>query len=623
MCGIAGIISYQKVFHEKDLLQNLAQSLKHRGPDGSGIFSNESVSLVHSRLSIIDPWLGQQPMLSSDKAIAITYNGEIYNFKLLRKELEELGHLFQTHSDTEVIIAAYREWGKNCVRKFRGMFAFCVADFVQKKCLLARDHLGIKPLVYYSKNGLFAFASEIQSLRLIPNFDKEIKPESLDYYLWLSYIPAPYSIFKNVWKLPPAHFMEVDFSGRILNIEKFWKIEYKPNYRIKTGEWIERTETVLKDSVKAHLVSDVPFGAFLSGGIDSTLVVKYMTETLDTPVKAFTISFHEQDFNELPYARQAAQSLGAELYHEVVMPDALGILPDLVKHYGEPYADSSAVPTYYVSKMARQYVPMVLSGDGGDECFLGYPRYYTWLQFLKQKLEVPLWKALLLPLAHALFPHRYSPLRPKPHLYNFIRFTEYLKLPVRKILWKADYHHFIQQRWRELEEQYNALSGAHPLNKARFADQNSYMVYDILTKVDIASMMNSLEVRTPIIDKEVFEFSATVPPEILINLNDKDHTDKYLLKSILAKTFPSDFVHRRKSGFGMPLQHWLDVKTGNLFPSVQKRLTDPGSPLAEYFTKEGIDLLVNKRDYQRHIGTEQVVWQLLFLDEWLLQLKNA
>lgn len=620
MCGIAGIISNNSQWHTPAVLQNMAASLSHRGPDGNGTHTRATVSLVHARLSIIDPNLGKQPMLSADGNLAVTFNGEIYNYRELKAELQQSGFSFQTNSDTEIILYAYQKWGKQCVKRFRGMFAFCVADYRQRKCFLARDPLGIKPLVFYQDENVFAFASEIQTLKTIPAFDHSIELSSLDYYLWLSYIPAPYSIYKKVKKLLPAHCMEVGFNGKVLSNECFWKLEFKPDYKPKATEWIERTGEVIKQSVNAHLVSDVPFGAFLSGGIDSTLVVQYMSEILSTPVKTFTISFEEQDFDELPYAQQAAKILGVEHHHETVNPDALGILSQLVKHYGEPYADSSAVPTYYVSKMARKHVPMVLSGDGGDECFLGYPRYAEWLRYLDRKLTVPAWKAALLPLAHKLFPQRYSPLRPTPNVYSFLRFTEYLKLPLRQQLWRNEYQTHIQTRWREMEEEFQSLSYTDKLNKAKHTDQKSYMVYDVLTKVDAASMMNSLEVRTPIIDKDVFEFAATIPPEVMLNMQSGNESqEKFLLKSLLAKRFPQNFIHRRKAGFSMPLQHWLDVKNGKLFPEVKERLCSKQSPLAEYFTESGLDLLINKREYERHIGTEQVVWQLLFLDEWLKQ----
>ncbi|MFN8293957.1 MAG: asparagine synthase (glutamine-hydrolyzing) [Chitinophagales bacterium] len=618
MCGIAGIISTNQHLHTQAVLQKMADSLQHRGPDGNGSYTHSTVSLVHTRLSIIDPSLGKQPMLSADKNLAITFNGEIYNYKELKAELRHSGFTFNTDSDTEVILYAYQKWGKECVKRFRGMFAFCIADFRKQTCFLARDPLGIKPLVFYQNNHVFAFASEIQALKTIPQFDQSIELASLDYYLWLSYIPAPYSIYKKVKKLLPAHCMEVDFNGSIVSNECFWKLEFKPNYKRSSHEWIERTGEVIKQSVQAHLVSDVPFGAFLSGGIDSTLVVKYMSELLSTPVKTFTISFEEQDFNELPYAQQAAKILGVEHHHETVKADALGILPQLVKHYGEPYADSSAVPTYYVSKMARKHVPMVLSGDGGDECFLGYPRYAEWLKYLDRKLAVPAWKAALLPMAHKLFPQRYAPLRPTPNVYSFLRFTEYLKHPVRQQLWRSEFHSSIQTRWLEIENEFKSLAYTSKLNKAKHTDQKSYMVYDVLTKVDAASMMNSLEVRTPIIDKDVFEFAATIPPEVMLNMQQGNQPqEKFLLKSLLATSFPDNFIHRRKAGFGMPLQHWLDVNNGKLFPEIRARLCNKNSRLSEYFTESGIDLLINKREYERHIGTEQVVWQLLFLDEWL------
>lgn len=622
MCGIAGWVNRNGANPDKQVLNLMADALSLRGPDGHGVHIHDNLGLVHTRLAIIDPNAGAQPMFSADKNIGITFNGEIYNFRELRSELESKGYTFNTHSDTEVIIYAWKEWGTSCVQRLRGMFAFCIADFNNRLLFIARDPMGIKPLVYYHDDQNFAFASEIQALKKLPGFNKEISLQSLDYYLWLSYIPAPHSIYKNVKKLPPAHCMTVSFSGEIKSIEKYWQLQFNPNHTIKINDWPALAEARLKESVKAHLVSDVPFGAFLSGGIDSTLVVQYMAEQLNQPVKAFTISFEEDAFNELPYAEQAAKILGVEHHQEVVKPEALKILPDLVKHYGEPYADSSAIPTYYVCRLARKHVTMVLSGDGGDEAFFGYPRYQQWLKYLNTRLNVPAWKALLLPLAHAINPERYSPLTPTKNTYSFLRFTEYLKLPVRQQLWRSEFHRNINKRWPEMEGEFEQTQGADLLNRGKYLDQKSYMVYDILAKVDGASMMNSLEVRTPIIDKEVFEFAATIPPEVMFNqVQQQPPTEKYLLKKLLERRFPKDFVHRRKAGFSMPLAKWFNQTDGALFKEVSERLCDPQSPLRTYFTEEGINTILFTRNYPRHIGDSEPIWQLLFLDEWLRQNK--
>lgn len=622
MCGIAGWVNRSGNKPDEQVLNDMALALNLRGPDGHGVHIHQNIGLVHTRLAIIDPNAGAQPMFSADGSIGITFNGEIYNFKELKAELESKGFSFRTHSDTEVIIYAWAAWGPKCVEKLRGMFAFCIADFKQQTLFLARDPMGIKPLLYYYDDKAFGFASEMQALKKIPGFNNELSLQSLDYYLWLSYIPAPYSIYKNVHKLPPAHRMTVSFSGEIKTIEKYWQLQFKPDYSVKTSDWPELVHAKLKDSVKAHLVSDVPFGAFLSGGIDSTLIVQYMAEQLNQPVKAFTISFEEEAFNELPYAKQAAEELGVQHYHEVVKPEALKILPELVKHYGEPYADSSAIPTYYVCRLARQHVTMVLSGDGGDEAFFGYPRYQQWLRYLNTRLNVPAWKALLLPLAHAINPQRYSPLTPTKNVYSFLRFTEYLKHPVRKQLWRSEHHANINQRWPELEHEFAITKGAELLNRGKYIDQKSYMVYDILSKVDGASMMNSLEVRTPIIDKEVFEFAATIPPQVMFNQqSNQPPVEKYLLKKLLERRFPNEFINRRKAGFGMPLARWFNPKDGALFKEVSERLMDTGSPLRNYFTTEGIETILYKRDYPRNIGDSEPIWQLLFLDEWLRQNK--
>lgn len=620
MCGIAGWVNRNGNRPDEQVLNAMAGALNLRGPDGHGIHIHQNIGLVHTRLAIIDPNAGAQPMFSTDGSIGITFNGEIYNFRELKAELKAKGFSFRTHSDTEVIIYAWQAWGSKCVERLRGMFAFCIADFKQQTLFLARDPMGIKPLLYYYDDKAFGFASEMQALKKIPGFNKEISLASLDYYLWLSYIPAPQSIYKYVQKLPPAHCMTVSFSGEIKSITKYWQLEFRPDHTIKVTDWPEFANAKLKESVKAHLVSDVPFGAFLSGGIDSTLVVQYMAEQLNQPVKAFTISFEEDAFNELPYAQEAAKALGVDHYHEVVRPEALKILPDLVKHYGEPYADSSAIPTYYVCQLARKHVTMVLSGDGGDEAFFGYPRYQEWIKYLNTRLDVPAWKALLLPIAHAINPQRYSPLTPTKDVYSFLRFTEYLKHPVRKQLWRAEYHNKINERWPEIETEYALTKGAELLNRGKYIDQKSYMVYDILSKVDGASMMNSLEVRTPIIDKEVFEFAATIPPQVMFNqTNGNAPVEKYLLKSLLERRFPKDFVYRRKAGFSMPLARWFNKEDGSLFKEVSERLCDPQSPLYKFFTRDGIETILFKRDYPRHIGDSEPIWQLLFLDEWLRQ----
>ena len=321
--------------------------------------------VTHARLSIIDLETGKQPICNEDGTVWITYNGEIYNYRELRLQLEGKGHQFHTKSDTEVIVHSYEEWGDQCVERFRGMFAFGIADLKQQRVFLARDQLGIKPLYYLRTASCFAFASEIQALRCIPHLDLSIDIQGLDQYLWLQYIPAPKTIFKEISKLPPAHYLTVTFDGDCSRAEEYWRIRFSPVRRRSEGEWLEMIEEVVRDSVKTHLVSDVPFGAFLSGGVDSSAVVAYMSRTMTEPVKTFSIGFEEDEFSEIDYAEVVAKKWGTEHHVEIVKPDALEVLPRLVKHYGEPFGDSSALPTYYVCQMARKHVPMVLSpGDG-------------------------------------------------------------------------------------------------------------------------------------------------------------------------------------------------------------------------------------------------------------------
>lgn len=612
MCGIVGIIRSGKPAGKEEI-ERMTSALSHRGPDGSGIWREHNVAIGHRRLSIIDLETGQQPMCNEDGTVWITYNGELYNFPDLRKNLEERGHRFKTRSDTEVIVHAYEEWRDACVERFRGMFAFGIVDQKRQRVFLARDHLGIKPLVYYSDGDCCAFASEIQALRPIDGARFSLDLQAIDQYLWLQYIPPPRSVFKEVKKLPPAHRMSVTFDGHVSEPEEYWRIEFKPDHGKSEQDWLEGLDAVLTDSVKAHLVADVPFGAFLSGGVDSSAVVAYMARVMERPVKTFSIGFEEDAYNELKYAEVAAKRWGTEHHFAIVRPNALEILPTLVRHYGEPFGDSSAVPTYYVCKMARQHVPMVLSGDGGDETFAGYHSYLAWMKYLSggNPPVGPAWKQALYPYAQRLFPSRYPAfLKHGAELENWLSFINYIPTRQRKSLWRREYHHVVSARIECFEKEFSRAGAYTHASKGQYLDLKTYLPFDILTKVDVASMMNSLEVRTPFADRRVVEFAATIPESFNIR---KDETGewhgKLLVKKLMERFYPADFVSRRKMGFGVPLQTWF-ARTGSLHGEVVRRLTGKDSQLHEYFNPTAMGKLI-------HDNLSGPVWLLLFLEEWL------
>lgn len=613
MCGIAGCITFDRA-NPSGLAEKMVSILSHRGPDGEGIWSQGNIAIGHRRLSIIDLETGKQPMSNEDGTVTITYNGELYNYKELRLELLRLGHTFRTSSDTEVIIHAYEQWCDACVEHFRGMFSFGIVDTRNRRLFLARDHLGIKPLVYYSSRGRFAFASEIQALKAAADEPLEVDLHSIDQFLWLQYIPAPNSIFRQVRKLLPGHRMSVTFDGNVSDPEEYWRLEFQAIKGKSEQDWQDEVDAALHESVKAHLVSDVPFGAFLSGGVDSSLVVAYMAQSLNTPVETFSIGFGESEYSELAYAETAARRWDTNHHVEIVKPDALGILPDLVRHYGEPFGDSSAVPTYYVSKMARRHATMVLSGDGGDEMFAGYQSYTDWLTYLGREVHKPFWKKALYPLAVNLFPERYPPRHPHgASLDNWLRFVTYFPTPLRESLWKHEYRSAVCPKVDVFELEFYRAKNFSDIHKAQYLDIKTYLPFDILTKVDVASMMSSLEVRTPLVDVKVAELAAQIPSSLNTACYNGTWTGKRLLKKVMEKYYPADFVHREKMGFAVPVQKWFG-SGGELHSEVVGRLTGRKSNIGEYFNQN----MIRRVTAQNNFGH---IWQLLFLEEWLAQNK--
>ncbi len=588
MCGIIGIVNHDSSPVNGRLLSAMTASLAHRGPDGFGTELKGVVGFGHRRLSIIDPVGGKQPMFNEDGRVWVTFNGEIYNYRELRSELQGKGHHFVTNSDTETIVHAYEEWGTRCVERFRGMFAFGIMDWREGRLFIARDHFGIKPLYYLQSENSFAFASEIQALRHHPGFSNELDLGAVDQYLRLQYIPAPRTAFTRICKLPPAHCLSVSLDGRTSGPEEYWQLRFRPDHSLTAPEWEEALDATLRESVKAHLVADVPFGAFLSGGVDSSLVVGYMSQVLNKPVKAFSIGFEEEEFNELDYARVAAERWGADHHIEIVKPDALNMLPRLVSHYGDLFGDSSAIPTYYVSQVARKQVPMILSGDGADESFAGYWSYGHWMKKLA------------------------SPSGSPDNLDDWLSFITYLDNQRRSQLWRPEYRNACPEPLELFNREFGRARDFSPCNKAQYMDLKSYLPYDILTKVDIASMMHGLEVRTPFVDLKVVEFAATIPEHLNITATSTGEWErKLLLKKVGERYFPRDFMHRPKMGFAVPIARWF-APGGELHDVLRERLLGGDSALGELFEPSVMAGLVSRND-------TGPLWLLLYLEEWLRQ----
>ena len=604
-------------------VERMTAAVAHRGPDGFGFLRREGVALGHRRLAIIDPAGGHQPMSDVEGETWITYNGEMYNYLELKEELRRAGHTFVTNCDTEVVIHAYQEWGEDCVRRFRGMFAFALADFRGRRLLLARDHFGIKPLYYRAGAGYLAFASELAALREVDDATPGGSLWALELYLRYQYIPTPHTIYRDIYKLPPASYLVADFDGRAGEPVKYWDIDFRAEAGKSEREWEERADAVITDSVRAHLVADVPFGVFLSGGIDSTLVALKMSQLLDRPVRAFAIGFEEAQYSELAYARQAAERCGVELHTEVVKGDSLDFLPELIAHYGEPFGDSSAVPTWHVSRLAREHVPMVLSGDGGDEGFAGYHSYAWWMTLDPRERARQDFRRRA-PRASFYWARRALRTRLATGSWNDLSEWQgllyYVNEQSRRALWRAEHHDLIGRGCEVFERAGRSARRHDRVAFAQYLDFQTYLPCDILTKVDVASMYHGLEVRTPFIDLRVLELASRLPLGLRVGRNgtngSSEQVPKYLLKKLLARHFPPEFVHRKKQGFAIPRDAWFlpGRSTRRMLDGV---LLDGGSRLREFFNPAEIRAQLDLHSKER--DNSNALWLLLVLGLWLGQ----
>jgi asparagine synthase (glutamine-hydrolysing) len=641
MCGIAGIFHRDRRPVDADVLVRMTRSLVHRGPDEEGYFLNRPdaqgcyagvplrglvrrdgdghVGLGHRRLSIIDLKTGQQPLSNEDGTVWITFNGEIYNFAELRRELESKGHAFRTNSDTEMIVHAWEEWGEEALKRFRGMFAFAVWDERKRTLWLGRDRLGKKPLYYCDHAGAFVFGSEIKAILQAPGTPREIDPTALSDYLSLLYVPAPKSIFRHIRKLPQAHYAVVTENG--MRIVPYWTLDFTPVRTDKPEALMEEIVEDLREATRIRLMSEVPLGAFLSGGVDSSAVVGLMAELSGTPVKTSSISFGEAKYDESEYARLIAKRFKTEHHEYSVTPDAVPVVEKLAWHYDEPFADSSAVPTYYVSRTARENVTVALSGDGGDENFAGYRRYWFDLRENSVRNLVPgfLRRAVFGTLGKLYPKADYLPqvFRGKAFISNVARdpaaayfhsassFKEDQKAQLlrpeiaRELMGYSTFDAF-----RKCYEEANAEDH---LSRLLYLDIKTYLCDDILVKVDRASMAVSLEVRCPVLDHVFMEKAARIPSALKIVGREK----KWIFKKALEKLLPPEVLYRPKMGFGMPVEEWL---RGDLRDFAAELLLE-GEGTRAFFRREYVEKLWQK--HQSGISNFQSeLWILMMFNLW-------
>ena len=619
MCGIAGLISLDgRPLPEPQTLQAMCASIVHRGPDDQGTFQNDWAAIGMRRLAIIDVAGGHQPVSSAGGRIQVVFNGEIYNFRELRRELETRGYVFQSHSDSEVIAHAYAEYGTACFERLRGMFAIAVVDQDRRRLVLARDRIGKKPLyVGELSPGLLGFGSELKTLLAVPGWTPQLSMPAVQDFFSLGYIPAPDTIFEGIAKLPPAHWMSIepgrDGGAPTIQQTRYAHVDFQPKWTDDEATLEERLLAELDDAVKVRLVSDVPFGAFLSGGLDSSVVCALMTRHLSQPLKTFSIGFEEAAFDELPDARRVAQHLGTEHHELVVRADATGLLDTLAHHFDEPFGDSSAIPTYLVSQLAAKHVKMVLSGDGGDELFAGYSRYRRYAALQRIRRSTLGMGPGLARLAGALIPgakgRRLAGIGQRmglPWPDDYLALVGLASPADLGLLFgeraKTDPFGSIRQRFVRSDidsDMERILSG----------DMDTYLADDILTKVDRTTMAVSLEGRAPLLDQNLIAFAARLPFDMKL----RGEQGKYLFRKVAARLLPADVLNKRKQGFAIPLASWFrtDLKPMLLDTIGSRAFRERG-----IFSMQGIQTLVD--EHQQGLQDRgELLWMVMVLETWL------
>lgn len=622
MCGICGIVYFdQSRSVDQALLGTMCDTIFHRGPDQQGFYLNGSVGLGSVRLSIIDVAGGKMPISNEDGNVWIVYNGEVYNFPALRERLERAGHRFETHTDTEAIVHLYEELGDDFARELNGMFACAMWDERKGRLILARDHMGIKPLYYAHLGDRLVFGSEIKAM-LDAGIDRTIDPLALHDYLSLNYVPGPRTIFSAIKKLPPGHLLTYEAETHEVTIRQFWDVPRSSSNGIIISNDLETDLlNLLREVVHDQLISDVPLGAFLSGGIDSSLVVALMSEVTGQPVKTFSVGFAEKSYNELPYARIVAERFRTD-HHEIIMqPDAMETVAAMTNYFDEPFADSSSVAVFAVSELARKHVKVALSGDGGDEVFGGYATYQAdKIAALYRRLPKAIGAGIVPRLVNML-PTSEGKVSFDFKAKRFVQGGTLAPLPAHAA-WKSFFSEGMKAQLYDidsgktnlrptvqlLQEHYDAYASSDVMNRLMYVDSKVQLVDDMLVKVDRMSMAHSLEVRVPLLDVRLVEWMARMPSDLKV----RGLKLKYLLKRVAARVLPAEILERRKAGFSVPIPLW--IKT-DLRPMVTERLSPEAIAAEGFFNSRVVAEMLNdhwsgRRDYSRQI------WNLLMFSMW-------
>ncbi len=620
MCGITGFISRVSDADEatrSKLLGQMCESIAYRGPDEQGTLVRGRAALGMRRLSIIDVKSGQQPIVTDDGNLAIVFNGEIYNFQDIRKELVELGHQFHTNSDTEVILHAYQEFGEDCLAKLRGMFAFAIWNFRDESLFIARDRVGKKPLFYaITGKGDLVFGSELKTLLVHGAIERRVDVAALDAYLSFGYVPEEFCILTGVQKLLPGHFLR--FANGILETQKYWDFDLSNVDEGRSeSEWSNELREKILEAVNVRLISEVPLGAFLSGGVDSSTIVGMMSRLSERPVKTFSIGFREDSFDELRFARVAAKHFGTDHHEFVVTPDLFDLIGQVVWHFDEPFADQSSLPTFMLSKMAREHVTVVLSGDGGDELFAGYSRYLIDQERNKfATIPSAVRKHLIRRLGSAM-PHG---ARGKNFIHNisldplerYVDSVSAFNLPRKRSLYSTDFGIALNGETSagdKLFLEYGSGAQANdPIGRLLYLDSKTYLPGDILTKVDRMTMANSLEARVPLLDHELIELVAKMPSSLKL----KNGEPKYILKKAMEGIVPDEILYREKQGFGVPIGEWINDQ---LRDRINDDLADTRTINRGYFNREYIATLLTEHSSGRR-DHSNVLWMLWMLELW-------
>jgi asparagine synthase (glutamine-hydrolysing) len=614
MCGICGKIylNNDRRVNESEIIR-MRDTMVRRGPDDAGLYIQDNMAIGHRRLSIIDLEGSHQPLSNEDGTVWIVYNGEIYNFKALRNKMIKKGHKFKTGGDTEVIIHLYEEYGKSCVEELRGMFAFAIWDSKANSLFLARDRVGIKPLYYYCDSEVFLFASEIKSIHADQSYrkSKDIDVLAFHYYFSFLCVPEPMTIFKGIKKLLPGHTLILKNNNLILN--KYWDVKFEDSEYKTEEDYSEKLTELLKEAVKVRLISDVPLGAFLSGGIDSSSVVAFMSQLVDVPLKTFSIGFSEQKYNEAEDAKLVADHFKTD-HTEYILntKDIINMLSEILLYFDEPFADASALPTYFVSKLAREKVTVILSGDGGDELFGGYiwhkrPMY----QLIFNRLPIILKKNIRFISQFApsgikgsnYFKHIY-----KPYERYILNSKAVFNEEERSLLYSEELNHQL----REIDPFHynlkflNRNNNGSWMNRIMEYDFKTYLPNDILQKVDRMSMFNSLEVRVPILDQKLVEFAAKMPAHLTV----KNGVSKYIFKKSMENILPKQILYKRKQGFNLPLEFWM---RSDLNSDVHETIL--GGMDHQYFDKGYVEKLL-KTFFEGDNSSAYKVWELYVFQLW-------